>query len=142
MNMKTRRTGATLIDVATGSMILAVLLIPSVHLIGKAKSSNRRVTTRDALLYAGDNSMESVKAALADPAAFAAAYGTTTDRVQSILVADVPDCASRLRIAADGSVAPAQLLTIVVDVWQDLNRNGLIDADEPSETLRTQQASP
>ena len=37
---------------------------------------------------------------------------------------------------------PVALLQIVVDVWQDANRNGSIDANEPTETLRTQWSAP
>lgn len=141
-NTAKRRTGATLIDVATGSMLLAVLMIPSLHLIGKSKSSNRRLAIRDALLFEADDVMENVKVALADPATFVSAHGTPVDRTQAIALSDLPNCVSRVRITADTSVAPAQLLTIDVEVWHDVDRDGSLDANESSESLRTQQAAP
>ncbi len=142
MNRRCSRTGATLIDVATGSMLMAVLLIPSVHLIGKSRSSNHRLETRDAILYEADQLLETTKVSLAEPAAFAAVFGTPLDRAAPIASGDVPHLVGRVRVAADATVAPAELLTILVDLWQDQNQNGRLDTGEPSQSLRTQWAAP
>ena len=137
-----RRRGATLIDVAVGSMLLAVLLIPSVHMMGKSKSSNHRLTIRDALVFEADQLLENVKISLADDASFDAAVRLPTDRSAAMTISDVPHAMSRVRVSADPSVAPTPLLTLVVDVWQDADRDGNLDSGEPVETLRTQWASP
>ena len=136
------RRGATLIDVATGSMLLAVMLIPSVHLIGKSRSSNQRLATRETILYQADQVIENVKIALSEPAAFTSAMATPVDSTQPIPSSDIPNLISRVRIAADATVAPARLLTVVVDVWQDQNGNGSPDRGEPTESIRTQWATP
>jgi hypothetical protein len=136
------RAGATLIDVATGSMLLAVLLIPSVHLLGKSKSSQQRLATRETLLFAADQLIESTKVALSEAATFDAAVSNPVDTVQPVASSDVPNLTSRVRIAADAAVQPAILLTVLVDVWQDHDRNGVIDTDEPRESCRTQWSAP
>lgn len=137
-----RRRGATLIDVAVGSMLLAVLLIPSVHMMGKSKSSNHRLAIRDALVFEADQLLENVKIALANDTAFDAAVLSPSDRTAPMTISDVPHAMSRVRVSADPSVAPSPLLTLIVDVWQDTDRDGNLDSGEPVETLRTQWASP
>jgi hypothetical protein len=137
-----RRRGTTLIDVAVGSMLLAVLLVPSVHLIGKSRASNHRLATRDAILYEADRLLESTKTTLGEPTAFNTVLATPSDITQLVPLGDVPNLASRIRVAADPSLPSVELLTILVDVWQDSNGNGSMDSDEPSESLRTQWASP
>ena len=137
-----RRTGATLLDVATGSMLLAVLLIPSVHLIGESRSSNRRLQARDAILFEADQLVETAKASLSDPSVFDQVYARPLDRTQAVAASDVPNLMGRIRISADGTITTQRILTINVQVWQDKNRSGSPDADEPGETLRTQWAEP
>ena len=142
-NMKrSPRRGASLIDVAAGSMLLAVLLIPSIHLIGESQSSHRRLDNRDIILYEADQLVESTRVALSEPAAFAAALATPADVVGAIAVSDGPDLTSRVRVAADTSLPTARLLSIVVDVWHDVDGDSRMDADEVSQTLRTQWAEP
>ncbi len=136
------KKGATLIDVAAGSMLLAVLLIPSVHLIGESRKSNHRLHRREAMLYQADQVMESTKVALGDPTAFAAALATPVDSSAAVTTSDIPDLHTRVRVAADPTVAPAQLLTIQVDLWQDQDGDAAFDRGEPIETLRTQWAAP
>jgi hypothetical protein len=131
-----------LIDVAVGSMLLAVLLIPSVHMMGKSKSSNHRLAIRDALVFEADQLLENVKIALADNSAFDAAVLVPTDRSTPMAISDVPHAMSRVRVSTDPSVAPSPLLTIIVAVWQDTDRDGNFDSGEPAESLRTQWASP
>ena len=151
MNMKDKplsirkarhRAGATLLDVATGSMLLAVLLIPSIHLIGESQASHRRLEHRDIILFEVERLMETTRVALAEPTAFDAVFATPIDAVRTIPVSDGPDLTSRVRIAADTSVPSARLITINVDVWHDADANSLLGANELSESVRTQWAAP
>lgn len=139
---RSSRRGATLIDVATGSMLLAVLLIPSVHLITESQSSQRRLAKRDIIDFEAEKLIESTKVALSDTAAFNAALASSVDVTGALTVSDGPDLTSRVRVSADTSASPAQLLTIVVDVWHDSNGNNLMDSGETGESLRTQWAAP
>ncbi len=136
------RRGATLLDVALGSMLLSVLLIPSVHLIGKSESSNRRLALRDVLLYEADQLMESTKVSLADQNAYNAALARPIDVRQGVVTTDAVNLFSRVRVAADTSIPSANLLTVLVEVWQDQDRDRQLDANEPSESFRSQWASP
>ena len=137
-----RRRGASLIDVATGSMLLAVLLIPSIHLIGESQSSHRRLDNRDIILYEAEQLVESTRVGLSEPAAFNAALAAPIDVTGTITVSDGPDLTSRVRIARDAGLPTARLLSIVVDVWYDADGNSLMGSGELSETLRTQWAAP
>jgi hypothetical protein len=136
------RNGATLLDVATGSMLLAVLLIPSMKLISDSQSSSRRLHNRDTMLFEAEQLIESTRVLLAEPAVFNAALATPTDVFATITVTDGPDLASRVRVAADTSLPTARLLSITVDVWIDTDGDSRMDTDELSETLRTQWAAP
>ena len=137
------RRGATLLDVAAGSMLLAVILIPSAHLIGQSQSSNARLTNRQRMLFEAENRLEATKIALSSPATFQVAWTTPADVKTPITVTDGPELNSRTRVFADTTVpAPAQLLTIDIEIWQDIDGDNNLDANEPSEAIRTQWASP
>lgn len=136
------RRGATLIDVATGSMLLAVLLIPSIGLISESQSMHRRLANHDTVLFEAEQLIESTKVALSEPAAFDAAYASPLDVPGTIAVSDGPDLNSRVRVAADGTVPGAKLLTVIVDVWHDIDGDLRVSVGEPSQSLRTQWAWP
>jgi hypothetical protein len=137
-----KRTGSTLIDVAIGSMLLTVLLIPAIHMIGKSQSANRRLANRAIMLYEAEQTIENLKVALSDPTAFANTMTTPIDAVRAISVSDGPDLVGRSRVAADSTLPTAELLTIVADVWYDTDKDALFDLDEQGETLQTQWAAP
>ena len=139
---RTTRRGATLIDVATGSMLLAILLIPSVHMIGKSHSANQRLANREVMVYEAEQLLESLKVVLSETAAFDAAMGSPIDVTRTIIVPDGPDLTGRIRAAADTTMPTARLITAVADVWYDVDRNGRRGANELGETLRTQWATP
>ncbi|MFK8112667.1 MAG: hypothetical protein AB8B91_10705 [Rubripirellula sp.] len=141
-NFRRSRTGATLIDVAVGSMLLSVLLIPSIHLMSESRTHNRRFADRDVLLYEAEQLLEVTKVSLSEPTAFDAAYSTTTDAVGKIPITDGSTLTSRIRVSADTSLPAARLLTITADVWIDTDANSRITAGELSQTLRTQWAAP
>lgn len=136
------RQGATLLDVAVGSMLLAVLLIPSIHLVGEARSSQRRLDRRETMLFEAQELLEAAKIGLSETADFDAAYQNPVDSTGTINVSDGPDLASRLRIMADPSVAGAEIVTILVDVWDDQDGDSIRDANEPGQSLRTQWSAP
>ena len=136
------RRGATLVDVATGSMLLAVLLIPSIHVIGESQSCQRRLDQRDIMIYEAEQLIETTRIALSEPDTFDAAWATPVDVVRTISVSDGPDLVSRVRVAADSSLPTSPLLSIVIDVWRDLDGNRRMGNMEPSQSLRTQWAAP
>jgi hypothetical protein len=136
------RRGATLIDVATGSMLLAVLLIPAVHLIGRSEASQRRLDLREIMIYQAEQLLESTRVALSEPNAFHQALAVPADTVRILPGSDGPDLAARVRVAADPTLPTAPLLSMVVDVWRDLDGDMNLDTDEPSQSLRTQWAAP
>ncbi len=136
------RRGATLLDVAVGSMLLAVLLIPSIHLVGESRSSQRRLDRRETILFEAQELLEATKVSLSESADFDAAYQNPVDTTGTINVTDGPDLTSRVRIAADPSVAGAEIVTIIVELWDDFDGDSIRDADEPSQSLRTQWAAP
>ena len=138
----TNRVGATLIDVAIGSMLLTVLLIPAVHMVGKSQSANRRLANRAIMLYESEQAIENLKVVLSEPLAFDSAMTTPIDDVRVILVSDGPDLVGRRRVAADPTMPTAQLVTIVSDVWYDADKDAVFDADEQGETLHTQWSAP
>lgn len=136
------RRGATLLDVATGSMILAILLVPAVHLISESRSAHHRLVQREIALFEANRLLEAAKVSLSDATAFDAALRRPVDSRMTIPVSDGPDLQGRLTIEKDMTLATADLLTLNVDVWRDVNANGRHDADETGEKLRTQWAAP
>lgn len=135
-----QRQGATLIDVAVGSMLLSVLLIPSVHLVSESQSSRQRLTNRNTMLFEAEQLLEKTRVALSDAPAFAAASSRPIDQLGTIVVSDGPDIRSRLRVQADTAVP--NLVSINVDLWIDSNGDSRLSAGELSESLRTQWAAP
>ena len=136
------RKGATLLDVATGSMLLAVLLIPSIHLIGEARSVHHRLDLHDAIVFEATELIESTRVAYSDPAAFQDVFVASLDRSQTIPISDGPDLLGRVRVEADKSLPGATLLEIIVDVWHDADSDARMGSTEARQTLRTQWASP
>ncbi len=123
-------------------MLLTVLLIPAVHMIGKAQSQNRRLVNREIMLYEAEQAIETVKIQLSDPTAFDTAMASAVDVLRTIPISDGPDLTGRLQAGADASMPTAKLVTIVADVWHDANSNGLFDRSEQGESLQTQWAAP
>lgn len=137
-----QRQGATLLDVAIGSMLLALLLIPSVRLIGESQSSRTRLHLRDAILFEAENAVERAKIALSETAAFDDAYLRGSTQQTTVQLADGPLLQQQVRVTADPTMNKEPLLNITVDLWQDANGNSKMDTTEIGESLRTQWASP
>ncbi len=136
------RSGATLIDVALGSMLLTIILLPAIHMIGKSQSANRRLANREIMLYEAEQMIELLKVKLSEPASFDAVLAKPIDSTGKISVSDGPSLLGRTRVAADPSMPTAKLLTIIADVWNDVDQDGTFDPTEPGETLQTQWAAP
>ncbi len=139
---KPNRHGATLIDVAIGSMLLTVILIPSIYMVGKAQSANRRLANREIMLYEAEQLIENLKVKLSEPASFAQTLTIPVDSTSIIPVSDGPDLVGRGRVAADVTMPTAQLVTIIADVWYDVDKDAVFDSGEQGETLQTQWAAP
>ena len=98
--------------------------------------------TQLVLVWEAEKLKESARISLSETAAFNAALARPVDAFGTIAVSDGPDLNSRIRIAPDTTVPGSKLLTILVDVWHDTNGDRRSGTDEPSESLRTQWASP
>ena len=137
-----RRQGATLIDVIAGSMIMSTLLIPSAHLINESRSNTHRLNVRRSLIEDAEQVIEATKIGLSEPVAFSDAYSDGIDTVNKHPTIYGSFSLARTRVEADRSVQPAELVTIIVDVWHDDDSDGRLDSNEESTTLRTQFAAP
>ena len=137
-----RRAGATLLDVALGSMLLSVLLIPALKLMSDSRASSERLHQKQVLVFEAERIIEAAKVTYSEPTAFQSAYSSGTDVSSSVGTPDTPAIATRLQTRPDTTVSPAQLLTINVDAWYDVDRDSVMDASEQSYTLRTQWAAP
>lgn len=143
-----RRSGATLIDVAMGSMLLAVVLIPSVRLIRDSESTHRERANREVMLFEAERLLEESKIWLRSSSGGTTNFqrvigGGRQNWVSAIVVADAPPLQSTTLIEQDSSLGrvgtvEVQLVTITTNVWQDQNGNRRPDAGEPIETLVTQ----
>lgn len=136
------RRGATLIDVAIGSMLLSVILIPAVRMVGKSQSANRRLANREIMLYEAEQVIENLKVNLSEPTNFAASLTNPIDDTRRIPISDGPDLVRRSRVSTDTTMPSARLVTIIVDVWYDIDTDGVFDAGEQGETLQTQWSAP
>ena len=137
-----RRQGATMIDVITGSMIMSTLLIPSAHLINESRSNTHRLSVRQSLIEDAVQVVETTRIELSETKAFSDAYDDGIDTVNKVPTTYGTFSVARTRVEVDKSVLPAKLVTIIVDVWHDDNRDGRLDTDEASTTLRTLLAAP
>ena len=140
------RRGSTLIEVAIGSMLMALLIVPAMRALNDSDGLRRRHESHDVMLFTAEEKLEQEKVALSSSAYFANAVASSSgiDRIEKIDVPNGADLICRTRIVADNSVGkvPAQLATITVDVWNDANGDRLLNATESHETIQTQWASP
>lgn len=131
------RHGSTLLDVAAGSAILSLLLIPALGMMGRSNELTNRMAVVDTMLFEANRLMESTKITLCDPTAFAKGAGARDEPL------DV-DGTDRLRgvvtVQPDASISG--LLTIDVTVFQDSNRSGGLDTHELRRAIRTQWSQP
>jgi len=146
------RRGATLIDVAMGSMLLSVILIPTMQLIRENERTHRERALRETMLFEAERSIEEQKIWLASQSGATTNFqrlmlGGSQQSNQIVQPTDGPPLQSQTSIQRDTSLGGAtglnvQLVTISTVVWQDRNGNGRVDADEPSEQLSTQWTQP
>ena len=138
------RRGATLLDVATGSMLLSVLLIPSLHLLTRSQKMNRRLKLHEAMLFEADQLLQQRKIQYSDPVSFTKAWARpmSSPEPSKIVTEDGQKLAASVLVQRDTSVKSSKLLSITCQVWQDRNRNGRVDEDEPVEQLQSHWGEP
>lgn len=136
------RRGATLIDVAIGSMLLSLLLIPVVKMMGQSQTLTARLNDRDAMLFEAEQLVETLKLNLSESSQFDLAHSRGIDQVSRVATSSGKTFITRSQAYADTTLTSSPLISIDVTVWIDANRNGAVDAVETSEMLRTQMARP
>ncbi len=140
------RSGSTLLEVAIGSMMMALLIVPAMRALNDSDALRRRHESHDVMLFTAEEKLEQEKVALSSTPYFGIAVASPSgiDRIEKIDVPNGADLICRTRIVADNSVGKvsAQLVTITVDVWNDANGDRLLSATESHETIQTQWASP
>ena len=136
------RRGATLIDVALGSMLMASLLIPSLHLISQSQQNTQRLAIRQALLQTAEQEIETLQVRLSEPSRFATTLVRPIIETRTIRTSLEIPARIRVQAIADRSVQPARLLTLSVEAWYDKDRDNRLDPDEIVTPLRTQVAAP
>ncbi|MCC9658068.1 hypothetical protein LOC70_19870 [Rhodopirellula sp. JC737] len=134
--VRLRNRGATLIDVAVGAGLLSLVLIPALSLMGQSSKLLQRLEIQDQLLFEAEKLIEQTKIDLCDPAVFASRRGTFEAQV----VGNETD-SLRSRLTIENSIT-SNLVTIEVTVWEDANNSRSLNANELSETLRTQWSQP
>ncbi|MEM9585636.1 MAG: hypothetical protein AAGA03_00020 [Planctomycetota bacterium] len=129
-------------DVALGSMLLALLLVPATRVLRESRTLAHRLDVRESLLFQAERTIEATKVTLSEPAAFASALsGAVT--IQPNPGAEYPGVQSQITLTVDRSVpGSTNLITINVQTWQDVDGDNRIDQDEPVEQLRTQWGPP
>lgn len=137
-----RRCGATLIDVAIGSMLLSILLIPVVKMMGQSQTLTARLNDRDAMLFEAEQIVETLKLSLAETSQFDRVHSRGIDQVTRVAASNGKSYIARSQVYADTTMPTSPLISIDVTVWIDANRNSAVDVTETSETLRTQLARP
>ncbi|GAA4467556.1 hypothetical protein GCM10023156_57580 [Novipirellula rosea] len=138
------RRGATLLDVVTGSMLLSVLLIPSLHLVTRSQKMNRRLKLHDSMLYEADQLLQQRKILLSDQVSFTKAWARpmSSPERSTIVTEDGHKLAAGVLVQRNTTIKSSKLLTITCQVWQDRNRNGRVDEDEPVEELQSHWGEP
>ncbi|TWU34930.1 hypothetical protein [Novipirellula artificiosorum] len=138
------RPGTTLLDVAIGSMMLSVILIPSLHLMSRSQKNNRRLKLHQTLLFEADQLVEQTKIALSDSNEFDRVWRSpfANETLTKIDLGDGPVVLGSVRIQRNSDVISNGLVDIDATVWFDANSNGRVDSGEPVEQARTQWAAP
>tara|TARA_R110002167_G_scaffold360120_1_gene577597 strand:+ start:143 stop:592 length:450 start_codon:yes stop_codon:yes gene_type:complete len=138
------RRGATLLDVVTGSMLLSVLLIPSLHLVTRSQKMNRRLKLHESMLFEADQLLQQRKLQLSDQVSFTKAWARpmSSPEPSTIVTEDGQKLAAGVLVQRDTTVTSSKLLSITSQVWQDRNRNGRVDEDEPVEQLQSHWGEP
>ncbi len=141
-NRRRARKGATLIDVAVGSMLMASLLIPSLHLMGESQQNTQRLAIRQTLLHTAEQQIEALKVRLSEPAAFTNTLARPIFETRNITTTMGIPSRVEIRAVSDPTVGAAELLTLSAIAWHDKDRNGAVDSGEPVIRLRTQWMAP
>lgn len=137
-----RRRGATLIDVAMGSWLLAVVLIPSVKLLRHNERLHRTAQLHDVMLSEADRLAQQTTIDLHRRSAGDLIWtrdqaGTPT----AITVVNTPPLLGKVDFTRDRTLPlTVDALQMTVTVWRDEDGDRRVDADEPREQLLSQIA--
>ncbi len=138
---KRRRVGSTLLDVALGASVLAILLVPSMHLVSQHEQIATRTQLRERLLYEADRILQEQRILLRDRQVLNDAFGSPAETLTKLSIDSFPNCLTKISWVPELNVGSKStpLVTVIVDVWQDRNGNQTADSDEPFQSLRTHQ---
>lgn len=141
------RRGATLIDVAVGSMLLAVVLIPSLQLMRENETLFRQRALSELALYECEQLLAQRKIWLQRRNGAATNFDVVlvngSDQESGLITpADSPPLRGETVVTRDSSLSAATGLTVEIvridaTVWRDANNNQRVDADEAVERLST-----
>jgi Tfp pilus assembly protein PilV len=129
------RSGISLLEVTLASALLAASLIPAASLLRQSNELGRRLTTRERMLTAAQDLIESHRLQVAQ-GVFSAGTGRGTVTSHGITNLD------SVGYSWQRTVSGSDLVTIDVSVWQDTNKSGAQDANDPQVRLITQAALP
>ena len=130
------RHGAALLDVISASVLVALLIVPSVRLTIQAQENSRRLELRNEL---------SVRCASLLEEEIAAVQRSFRSRTRQRRIRyDGTDfrCVIRSSDAANNGGVPSRIMCISVLLWHDENRNGTLDISEQSAFLLTRITAP
>jgi type II secretory pathway pseudopilin PulG len=136
-----RRRGATLVEVAIATMMLAVLIVPAVKLVGQSRDLQRRVTDENELVWQAENLLDRYRIEMKRSSQFNTYYSTGLNRVDDLQSLHLASVKGRVQIARDRSTT-GRLVTLSVETWSDANRNGRRDGDERFVALRSAVSAP
>lgn len=136
------RCGSTLIDVAVGSMLMASLLIPSLHVMSESQKNTQRLAVRQTLLQTAEQQVETLKVRLSEPSVFASTLIRPLLEDRTVTTSMGIPARVRVQASSDSTVSPGQLLTLTIHAWYDEDQDSRMDTNEIVSTLRTQWARP
>ena len=69
------------------------------------------------------------------------AFASSRKELTKVPIDTIPGCLAKTTISPEPmyGTSATPVVTILVDVWQDANQNQIMDADEVSQTIQTQQ---
>lgn len=125
-----RRRGTSLLEVVSASILIGVIMVPSLDLLRQTQDANEQLEINHAMTTLGVSTLEEQLAAASRD--FRAA--TINGDFRRHRLADVKFRARRSESLADGGM-PGRLISVVVTIWHDRDDDGRRDADEPGFTF-------
>lgn len=130
------RRAASLLEVAIASMMMAMLLVPSIKLVAQSDAMHRRLTDRDELLLHARSVADEFRFEVRDPVQFDRRQNRTL-AVRNVDSDTLERVRARITTSSDLS---GQLMRVNIQTWSERGGNRRPDPGEPSVTLDTQIA--